>query len=179
MWKLRLLAALLSVPFAGIATGLAAVPRDTGERLESRRDHEQQDRAREARLTLPRTASGGIDVPKLITEIRAAITRGATEIRFRDAVLTAEDVKTLRELAARFGFERVRVREDGRRVRVDFREEDRDDAHNRAEVRKDDDRGRRDGRDAQAGRRVDARPERIVRAERAEKAERAERPEKA
>src|SRR5581483_3596890 len=63
--------------------------------------------------------------PRLIVEIRAGLTRGARDIRFRDSTLSAQDVKTLRELAARFGFERVRIRDDGPpRVRVAFHEPD-------------------------------------------------------
>ncbi len=147
----------------GVATATAAV-RDDVDRIDSRRNHDE----REARVAVPRTAAGAIDVPRLIVEIRAGLTRGARDIRFRDSTLSAQDVKTLRELAARFGFERVRIRDDGpRRVGVEFHDADgaRDDAASRVEVR---DRQRTKPRD------VAQRPDRVGRAERPGRPDRAE-----
>jgi transcription termination factor Rho len=163
MWKHRTLAAAIaSLALCGCASAMAAV-RDDVDRIDARRDRDDG-RAREARLSVPRTAAGAIDVPKLIVEIRAALTRGARDIRFRDTRLTADEAKTLAELAARFGFERVRIREQGHRVRVDFHDAERDDRQH-AELRRD---LRDDAR----------RPERVERVERRETAERGERPER-
>jgi ribonuclease E len=148
MHKSRVLAAAVaSIALCGPATAIAAV-RDDVERFDARRGRDN-----DARLTVPRTAAGAIDVPKLIVEIRAALTRGAQDIRFRDTAITAEEAKTLRELAARFGFERVRIREEGHRVRVDFHDPDRDDRQ-RPEAR---------------------RPERVEKVEHAERSDRPER----
>jgi hypothetical protein len=162
MRKIRALAAALVV--CGVATATAAVREDV-DRIDAHRDRDE----REARLAMPRTASGAIDVRRLIVEIRAGLTRGAHDIRFRDSTLSAQDAHTLRELAARFGFERVRIRDDGRRsVRVEFHDADgaRDDAAARVEVR---DPGRAKPRD------VAQPPERVERAERAGRPDRAER----
>jgi hypothetical protein len=168
MWKARsLTAAVAWLALGGAATGAAALPLDVGDRIESRRD---RDPVREARVALPRTAAGAIDVPKLIAELRAAITRGARDIRFQDAALSPSEAGALRELAARFGFEGVRIRDDGRRVRVDFSDEARADPRRTGPPRIERDGGRGDPR---AERMVNA-----PRPERAEKVERAERPDR-
>jgi transcription termination factor Rho len=165
MWTHRALAAAIaSLTLGGIASVTAAV-RDDVERIEARRDRDDDGRAREARLSVPRTAAGAIDVPRLIVEIRAALTRGARDIRFRDTRLTGAEAKTLGELAERFGFERVRIREQGHRVRVDFHDAERDDRQ-RVELRRE---ARDDAR----------RPDRVEKAERAERADRGERHDRA
>lgn len=146
--------ALVALALSGVAT--AAVREDV-DRFDARRDPRQ----RQTGSALPRTSAGAIDVPKLIVELRAALTRGARDIRFRDATLSASEAKRLRELAERFGFERVRIREEGHRgVRVEFRDVDNRD-RGRAEARK------------------DARDDAITRVELHERAPRPERPEKA
>ena len=151
----RRFAAVASLALCGIATGVAAVPRDLDR---ARREPEHQHARATERIALPRTAAGAIDVPRLIVEIRAALTRGADDIRFRDSSLSARDRDTLSDLGARFGFDSVRIREEGRRVRVDFRDGD---------VRKRDVDERAD------------RPERVAQPERVDKPERAEKPERA
>jgi len=151
----RRFAAVASLALCGIATGVAAVPRDLDR---ARREPERQHARATERIALPRTAAGAIDVPRLIVEIRAALTRGADDIRFRDSSLSARDRDTLNDLGARFGFDSVRIREEGRRVRVDFRDGD---------VRKRDVDERAD------------RPERVAQPERVDKPERAEKPERA
>src|SRR5690349_7836373 len=117
MWKIRSIsAAVASAVIAGTAAGLAAARADTLDR-DHRRD-EAQERVREVRLDLPRTAAGAIDVDKLAAEIRAALAAGAHEIRIRDAALSAADMQALRQAIAQFDFERVRIREDGNRVQI-------------------------------------------------------------
>jgi hypothetical protein len=176
MRKLGTIAQVAALALAGIATAWAEVPRDVEDRIEARRD-----RRDEARIALPRTAAGTIDVPELITELRAAITRGSREIRFRDSTLSESEAARLRELAERFGFEGVRIREQGRRVRVDFRDRDHDELRERTGVRAERDKERNEARTARAD---NARPERtanadsIERTERPEKAERRERVER-
>ena len=154
------------------ATATAAV-RDDVDRLGARRD---RDDSQDVRSTLPRNAAGALDVPKLIVEIRAALTRGARDIRFRDTALTASEANKLRELAARFGLEAVRIREEGRHVvRVEFRDVDPNDRERAAP--------RRDARE-DAVTRVELierapRPERADRPPRADKPERTEKVERA
>lgn len=160
MRKTRTVTAAVVLAMTATAAAFAAVRSDLDERPGVRNERA----AREARLALPRTAGGAIDVPKLIVELRAAITRGARDIRFRDSSLSADDAATLRELSARFGFEGVRIREEGHRVRVDFRDTDRDELRKRV--------------DAEGRERV-RRPERIEKVERAERPEKNERAEKA
>jgi hypothetical protein len=157
--------ALIALALWGAAT--AAVREDV-DRFSALRERQQ----REMGSTLPRTAAGAIDVPKLIVEIRAALTRGARDIRFRDATLSASEAKRLRELAERFGFERVRIREEGQRgVRVEFRDVDTKD-RDRADARKD----ARD--DAITRVELHERAPRPARVEKAERAERADHPER-
>lgn len=158
MWKTRTVTAV-ALAMTATATALAAVRSDLDERPGVRNERG----VREARLTLPRTPGGAIDVPKLIVELRAAITRGARDIRFQDAALSANDAATLRELSARFGFEGVRIHEEEHRVRVDFRDQDRDELRKRVDAE---------------GRERARRPERIEKVERAERPERNERAEK-
>ena len=159
----RRFAAVASLALCGIATGVAAVPRDLDR---ARREPEHQHARATERIALPRTAAGAIDVPRLIVEIRAALTRGADDIRFRDSSLSARDRDTLNDLGARFGFDSVRIREEGRRVRVDFRDGD----MRKRDVRRVDERADRPERVAQ--------PERMDKLERAEKPERADKPDR-
>jgi hypothetical protein len=169
MWKTRTVTA--AVALAAAAAAFAAVRSDLDERPGVRGERT----AREARVALPRTAGGAIDVPKLIVELRAAITRGARDIRFQDATLSASDAATLRELSARFGFEGVRIREGGHRVRVDFRDTDRDGLRKRVDAE-----GRERARGPERIQKVERaeRPEKNERAEKAERPERGERPER-
>lgn len=197
MWKTRSIAATIaSLAIGGVATGLAAAHAETYDGYAPRDD--AKERLREVRLMLPRTATGAVDAEKLAAEIRAALAAGARDIRIRDTALSAADLRALRRVVARFDFERVRIREDDNRVRVELRNEDRDEIRRRIEVRRDDDRDdfrkRIEIRDRDDNRvrnevRVERRendgrrPERVevARVERPEKAERvekAERPEK-
>jgi len=146
--------ALAALALCGVAAATAAV-RDDVDRFGAGRD---RDDAREARSALPRNAAGALDVPKLIVEIRAALTRGARDIRFRDATLSPSEAKTLSELAARFGLDGVRIREEGRHVRVEFHDVDDNKDRERADARK------------------DARDDAITRVEHVELRERAPRP---
>jgi hypothetical protein len=184
MWKTRSLsAAVASLAIGTVAAGLAARA-DTLDQDHAR--DEMNERANDVRLDLPRTAAGAIDVDKLAAEIRAALDAGARDIRIRDAALSAADVQALRQVIARFDFERVRVREDGNRLRVDLRNDDRDDVRRRIEIRDRDD-DRRDRNEIRVERREDARrPERVEtvaradvdRPDKVERVEKAERPEK-
>jgi hypothetical protein len=200
MRKTRIIsAAVASLAIGSVAAGLSARADTFG------RDHERDEvrqQAREVRLDLPRNAAGAIDVDRLAAEIRAALDAGARDIRLRGTVMSAADVQALRQVAARFDFERVRIREENNRVRVDLRRDDRDEFRRRIEVRRndgdrnevrkrieirdrDDDRDRREIRverrdDADRPERIEkvARVERPEKAERVEKVERIERPEK-
>jgi hypothetical protein len=137
------------------------------DRQEDRREDRQEDRREEARFSVPRKADGTIDLPALDAEIRAALAGGARDVRIRERDLSAQDRQALADLAQRIGadlkLERVRVRQDRDRVRIELRPErvarmqkvDRPDRAERAE-----------------------RAERPERAERAERAERVERPDR-
>jgi hypothetical protein len=148
MWKTRTITvAVASIAITGVATAFAA-DRHDGDRFDR---HEANEQARDVRLDLPRTAAGAVDTDKLGAQIRALLGEGVREIRIRDTVMSAADVQALRRIAARFDFERVRIREDGNRLRVELRNEDRADFRRidvrkkdegfrkRVEVRKDDD----------------------------------------
>jgi hypothetical protein len=171
MWNPRTVTAAVALAMTAAATAFAAVRSDLDERPGVRNERG----AREARIALPRTAGGAIDVPKLIVELRAAITRGARDIRFQDAALSASDAATLRELSARFGFEDVRIREEGHRVRVDFRDTDRDELRKRVDAE-----GPERARGPERVQKVERaeRPEKNERAEKAERPERGERPDR-
>jgi hypothetical protein len=191
MWKTRTIsAAVASLAIGSVAAGLTA----RAETLDRDHGRDEVKQVREARLDLPRNAAGAIDVDRLAAEIRAALAAGARDIRIRDTVTSAADLQALRQAIAKFDFERVRIREEGNRIRVDLRDDDREEFRRRIEVRRnDDDRNEvrkrveirdrdddRDRREIRVERRDDAdRPERIEKVARVEKAERVERPEKA
>jgi hypothetical protein len=63
-------------------------------RVEAMEVEEGQERA-EVRLQAPRTATGAIDVDRLLALVRDQIAQGAREIQFRGATLTAGDVQNL------------------------------------------------------------------------------------
>jgi hypothetical protein len=158
--------ALAALALCGVAT---AAVRDDVDRFGARRD---RNAARELGSTLPRNAAGALDVPRLIVEIRAALTRGARDIRFRDATLSPSEARTLRELASRFGLESVRIREEGRHVRVEFRDVDDNKDRERADVRKD---ARDDTITRVELRDRSPRPDQVQKPERVERADRPER----
>ena len=144
------------------------------DRQEDRRADRQEDRQLDGRdVAIPRNGDGSIDLAKLEADIRARLARDARDVRIRSRDLSAQDRQRLAELAQRLGadlnLDRVRVRQDGERIRIDLREA----REGRAERRED-----RIARAERAGHRAE-RPERAERAERPERAERAERLERA
>lgn len=174
------------------------------DRREDRREVRREDQREEVQLNVPRTAAGAIDAQKLAAEIRALFDRGVREVRIRERGLTAQERAEIAQLVQRLAgdlrLERVRLRQDDDRLRIelraandlradrreDRREERREDRHrreDRPEDRREDRRvDRRDDRPERVARverneRVE-RPERVERAERPERVERAERPER-
>jgi hypothetical protein len=178
MLKRQMLAAAIAA--LGLAGGaLAQTAADNDVRQEDRRADRQEDRqadrqqepremelenenqnqnARDARFAVPRKADGTIDLQALDAEIRAALAGGARDVRIRDRDLTAMERQQLADLARQIGtdlnLDRVRVRQDGGRLRIDLRPE----------------------RTARAER--PERQQRVERVDRPERAERAERPER-
>src|SRR5919198_1528073 len=158
----RIIAALIAT--LGIASPLAARAQSDDvrreDRREDRREEGREDR-REMRLDVPRNAAGAIDLDKLAAEIRQLFDQGVREVRIREEGLSAQERAQLsdlaRQLAAQLGVERLRVRDEGNRLRIDLRNErvERPEREERAE-----------------------RPERNERVERPERAERMERPER-
>src|SRR5919201_1271805 len=165
----RIIAALIAT--LGIASPLAARAQSDDVRREDRRE----DR-REMRLEVPRDAAGAIDLDKLAAEIRQLFDQGVREVRIREEGLSAQERAQLadlaRQLAAQLGVERLRVRDEGNRLRIDLRNE-REAREDRREARREDRADRREERHEQI-----QRPERNERAERPEREERAERPER-
>src|SRR5919197_171863 len=155
----RIIASLIAT--LGIASPLAARAQSDDVRREDRREYRREDRRedlREMRLEVPRNAARAIDLDKLAAEIRQLFDQGVREVRIREEGLTAQERAQLadlaRQLAAQLGVERLRVREEGNRLRIDLRNE-------------------REAREERA-----ERPERSERVERPERAERMERPER-
>ena len=58
-------------------------------------ENENQNERAEVKLAVPRTATGAVDVDKLLALVRDQIAAGAREIQFRGATLTAADVQSL------------------------------------------------------------------------------------
>ena len=182
--KKRIIAALIAT--LGIASPLAARAQSDDVRREDRRE----DR-REMRLEVPRDAAGAIDLDKLAAEIRQLFDQGVREVRIREEGLSAQERAQLadlaRQLAAQLGVERLRVRDEGNRLRIDLRNEReaREEREDRREARREDRReDRADRREDRVERREERReqiqrPERNERAERPERNERVERPERA
>lgn len=191
MLKRQMLAAAIAA--LGLAGGaLAQTAADNDVRQEDRRADRQEDRqadrqqepremevenenqnARDARFAVPRKADGTIDLQALDAEIRAALAGGARDVRIRDRDLTAMERQQLADLAGQIGadlnLDRVRVRQDGGRLRIDLRPE----RTARAEHAQRAERPERQ----QRVERVE-RPERVERAERPERVERVERVER-
>src|SRR5262249_18309491 len=140
-------------------------------------DDMRREARQEVRLDVPRNADGTIDTTKLTDEIRQLFQQGAREVRIREANLSAQERDQLaqlaRQLGADLGVERLRVREEGDRLRIELRAARED----RAERREDRAERREDRVEREAQREKVERPERNERAERPERAERAERPE--
>jgi len=65
------------------------------EAAENEVQNENENERAEAKLAIPRTATGAIDVDKLLALVRDQIAAGAREIQFRGATLTAADVQSL------------------------------------------------------------------------------------
>jgi hypothetical protein len=172
----RIIAALIAT--LGIASPLAARAQSDDVRREDRRE----DR-REMRLEVPRDAAGAIDLDKLAAEIRQLFDQGVREVRIREEGLSAQERAQLadlaRQLAAQLGVERLRVRDEGNRLRIDLRNE-REAREDRREARREDRADRREDRVERREERHEQiqRPERNERAERPEREERAERPER-
>jgi hypothetical protein len=146
---------------------------------EDRRKDQREDQRDEARLDVPRTAAGAIDLQRLVAEIRALFDRGVREVRIREERLTAQErqqvAQTVQQFAGQLNLERVRVRQDDDRLRIELRNE-REQRAERREDRREDFR-REDRREDRAERREN-RPERVARVERNERAERPERHER-
>ncbi|HEY6863677.1 MAG TPA: hypothetical protein VI319_07220 [Burkholderiales bacterium] len=62
---------------------------------ESEVENENQNERAEVKLAVPRTATGAVDVDKLLALVRDQIAAGAREIQFRGVTLTAADVQGL------------------------------------------------------------------------------------
>jgi len=191
MLKQRLIAAVIAALGAGVAyaqtTPMPDVRRE--ERMEDRRLDRQEDRQADrqqdrrmeveneaqeernehnARLAVPRTTAGAIDLNALSTQITDLLKGGARDIRINERGLTAAERQQIDALAQQLtmGLDNVRIRQNDNRLRIDVRH----------------DRGVRGERQAMAQRqdRVQRmeRPERVERAERAERPERVERPDR-
>jgi hypothetical protein len=198
MWKKR----IISAAVASLALGSTAAVIAQGDvRQEDRRADRQEDRRadrREVNVEIPRKADGTIDTQALTTRIQTLAANGVRDIRIRENGLTRPEERQVaalaQQLAARLGFERVRLREDGDRLRIELRDRNdmarnderfdrREDRAERREDRREDriDRreDRREDRVERAGREDHAdRPERQAKVERPERAEKAERQEK-
>src|SRR3954453_9641417 len=163
------------------------------DRREDRREDQREDQRKEVQLNVPRTAAGAIDTQKLIAELRAFFRDAVREGSIRARGLTAQErteiARLVQQLAGDLRLERVRLRQEDDRLRVELRAE----REVRAERREDrhEDRGKAPREDRREDRREDmradrrenrpervARVERIERIERPERAERAERPER-
>src|SRR5207248_9029762 len=128
---------------------------------------------------LARKADGTIDIGKVAAQIRTLFQQGVRDVRIREQGLSAQDMQRLADLAqqlgAQLGLERVRVREDGNRLRIDLRA-NREAREERLEQRRE--LAREDRREDRAERREDRR-ERMERPQREQRAERPERNERA
>jgi hypothetical protein len=160
--------------FAPLTLPIRAIAQSPDVRQEDRREDRHEDQRDEIRLNVPRDAAGAIDLQKLVAEIRALFNQDVREVRIRERGLTAQErqqiAQAVQQLAGQLNLERVRLRQDDDRLRVELRAE--------REVRAD----RREDRPERVARverneRVE-RPERAERAERPERVERAERPER-
>src|SRR3954470_20004634 len=179
MWKKR----IISAAVASLTLGsTAAVIAQTDVRQEDRRADRQEDRRadrqedrredrradrqedrradrREVNVEIPRKADGTIDTQALTARIQKLAANGARDIRIRENGLTGPQERELaalaQQLAARLGFERVRLREDGDRLRIELRD--------RNDVARNDERFER--REDRAERREDRREDRIDRRE--------------
>jgi ribonuclease E len=146
------------------------------DRQEDRRADRQEDRRadrREVNVEIPRKADGTIDTQALTARIQTLAANGVRDIRIRENGLTRPEEREVaalaQQLAARLGFERVRLREDGDRLRIELR--DRNDMARNDE--------RFDRREDRAERQAKVeRPERAEKAERPERQEKVERPER-
>ena len=129
-------------------------------------------------IDLPRNAAGALDLDRLLAEIRALFQQGVRDVRIGEEGLTAQERQQLAKFAANLGgqlnLERVRVRDENNRLRIDLHNER--EARNEREERRD--ARREDRREDRAERREDRR-ENLQRPERNERAERNERPEHA
>jgi hypothetical protein len=162
----------LTQPIRALAQSPDVRQEDTRE---DRREDRREDQREELQINVPRTAAGAIDAQKLVAEIRAFFDHGVREVRIRERGLTAQErtqiAQLVQQVAADFRLERVRLRQDDDRLRVELRAE--------REVHADRREDRREERREDRVERRENRPERLARVERPERAERAERPERA
>lgn len=86
--------AAASLALAATAVGIAQT-RNDDLRQEDRLAEPRDQRAAEVRLAVPRNADGTIDTRALLDEVRNLVARGVREIQFRDARLTADEIRTL------------------------------------------------------------------------------------
>jgi hypothetical protein len=148
--KPRIIAALIaSLGMAGALVGP----------VHAQSDDVQQD-GQEARLILPRLANGELDTSKLRMEVRRLFRNGARDVRIRDLDLSPRERQQLsdlvRQLSGEFVSSRVRMLDEGGRLRIVLRDEQ-DLANDGHEDRHPDDR---------AERREDLRAERVEQVER-------------
>jgi hypothetical protein len=188
--KPRIIAALIA------SLGMAGA---LGGPVHAQSDDVQQD-GQEARLILPRLASGELNTSKLRTEVRRLFRNGARDVRIRDLDLSPRErqqiTELVRQLSGEFVSSRVRMLDEGGRLHIVLRDEQEaaEDGHgdrhrdDRAERREDlraDQQVERDavGQRPQPSERVDRverdaveqRPEPSGRVERVERTERTER----
>src|SRR4051812_12705793 len=69
--------------------------RQADRQAEREMEVENENERAEVKLALPRTATGAIDVDKLLALVRDQVAAGAREIQFRGATLTEADVRSL------------------------------------------------------------------------------------
>jgi hypothetical protein len=194
MWNKRIIAAAIAA--LGVAGPLTSAVRAQSDDM--RREDRREDQREVRLIDLPRNAAGALDLDRLLAEIRALFQQGVRDVRIREEGLTAQERQQLAQFAAnlagQLNLERVRIRDENNRLRIDLRNEReaRNERDERREARREDRREdrverREDRREDRVERREDRRenlqrPERAERNERpehAERNERAERPERA
>ena len=164
MLKQRLIVAVIAALGAGIAyaqtTPMPDVRREDRmeDRMEAQQEAQEERNEHNARLNVPRTAAGAIDLNALSAQITDLLKGGARDVRINERGLTAAERQQIDALAKQLtmGLDNVRIRQNDNRLRIDVRN----------------DRGHRGERQEMA------QQDRVQRMERVERAERAERPER-
>lgn len=163
--------------FTPLTQPIRALAQTPDMRQEDRREYRREDQRDEVQLNVPRDAAGAIDAQKLVAEIRAPFDQGVRDVRISERGLTAHErqeiAQAVQQLTGQLKLERVRLRQDDDRLRVELRAEREARADRRENRREDRHEDRREDRLDRV-----ARVERNERVERPERAERAERPER-